>query len=70
MKINLHFPNHQVLIVTGGTAGNTEKLVIGEDSWKNFEDYNTEDISCTTVENQVICSQGLFRRSECLMIFG
>ena len=55
------------MIVTGGrlyngTNGNTEKLVLGVDNdWSQFDDTNPEDVSCATVQNEVICSQGILK---------
>jgi len=50
------------LVVTGGTAGITEKLVVGVDeTWQTPPGYgndNPQDISCATANNDPYCLQG------------
>jgi len=58
------YDDNLVLIVTGGTAGYTEKLVVGvDDAWMpvyGYGDDNPMDISCATANNDPFCLQGFY----------
>merc|ERR1712002_175785 len=51
-----------VLIVTGGSPGETEKLVVGVDSqWAvDYNCYNPWDYNCADANNEVYCLQGYY----------